>query len=181
VAAGLLLCDPGCLYRRGAQGTGCERDDTCGRQATAAGFRLGGPVERGVHATSDADAFALNELSAIGLRSIAPGQPAAPTAAQNRTQIAMAVTDANCTQSTDLAGIYFAVQASYEQQFVTANQQALNVAVRRYQAAFASQLSKLPALLRTASAKLNLPGGPRKRAGLGHPSKPGSSPSQPGG
>ena len=138
-------------------------------------------MARNGYTISDADAFALNELSAIGLRSIAPGQPAAPTAAQNRTQIAMAVTDANCTQSTDLAGIYFAVQASYEQQFVTGNQQALNVAVRRYKAAFARELSKLPAFLRTASAKLNLPGGPRKRAGLGHASKPGASPSQPGG
>ena len=41
------------------------------------------------------------------------------SAAANQAQIAAAVTDANCTQSTDLAGIYFAVQASYEQQLVT--------------------------------------------------------------
>jgi len=66
----------------------------------------------------------------------------------------MAVTDAQCTLSTDLAGIYFAVQADYEQQFVTANQQALNVAVRRYKADYAKELSKLPALLRKASGKL---------------------------
>ena len=31
----------------------------------------------------------------------------------------------------DLAGIYFAVQASYEQQLVNANQQALGAAVQR--------------------------------------------------
>jgi hypothetical protein len=42
------------------------------------------------------------------------------------------VTDADCTLTSDLGGIYFAVQASYEQQFVSANQQALNVAVRDY-------------------------------------------------
>ena len=62
------------------------------------------------------------------------------------------VTDANCTQSTDLAGIYFAVQASYEQQIVNANQQALNSAVQQYKAAYARELKKLPALLKTARA-----------------------------
>jgi hypothetical protein len=92
----------------------------------------------------------------------APGQnptelPSAPTAAQNKAQIAMAVADANCTLSSDLAGIYFAVQASYEQQFVSANQQALNAGVRQYKAAFAKTLKSLPALLQTTSATLNLP------------------------
>ena len=43
--------------------------------------------------------------------------------AANQAQIAAAVTDATCTESADLAGIYFAVQASYEQQIVNANQQ----------------------------------------------------------
>ena len=47
------------------------------------------------------------------------------SAAANQAQIAAAVTDANCTQSADLAGIYFAVQASYEQQIVNPNPQAL--------------------------------------------------------
>ncbi len=42
--------------------------------------------------------------------------------AANQAQIAAAVTDATCTESADLAGIYFAVQASYEQQIVNANQ-----------------------------------------------------------
>jgi hypothetical protein len=61
---------------------------------------------------------------------------------------------------TDLAGIYFAVQANYEQQFVSANQQALNAGVREYKAAFAKALKTLPALLRTTSATPNLPGPP---------------------
>jgi hypothetical protein len=72
---------------------------------------------------------------------------------QNQAQIAMAVTDANCTQSTDLAGIYFAVQASYEQQIVDANQQALTTAVQQYRADYQKEVSKLPALLKTAQAQ----------------------------
>jgi hypothetical protein len=80
-------------------------------------------------------------------------QSTAVSAAANQAQIAAAVTDADCTQSTDLAGIYFAVQASYEQQLVTANQQALAAAVSQYRAAYVKELSKLPALLRTAKAQ----------------------------
>ena len=72
--------------------------------------------------------------------------------AANQAQIAAAVTDATCTESADLAGIYFAVQASYEQQIVNANQQALNSAVQQYKAAYARELKKLPALLKTAKA-----------------------------
>jgi hypothetical protein len=75
------------------------------------------------------------------------------TSAQNKTQIAEAVADADCTKATDLAGIFFAVQASYAQQLVTANQQALAAAVRQYKAGYARELTKLPALLRTTSAK----------------------------
>jgi hypothetical protein len=74
------------------------------------------------------------------------------SASANETQIAAAVADADCTQSADLAGIYFAVQASYEQQLVNANQQALTSAVQQYRAAYAKELSKLNALLRTAKA-----------------------------
>jgi len=96
--------------------------------------------------------------------------PPALSPAQNQTQIAAAVTDANCTLSTDLGGIYFAIQASYEQQFVTANQQALNDAVREFKANYAKELSKLPALLRTTSATPNLPGG--KPSGSGKHSTP---------
>ena len=102
------------------------------------------------------------------------GPPGPPTAAQNKTQIAMAVADADCTLSSDLGGIYFAVQANYEQQFVTANQQALNAGVRQYKAAFARTLKTLPALLRTASATPSLPG-PRRagqHGGHGRTAKP---------
>jgi hypothetical protein len=78
------------------------------------------------------------------------GGAVSPSAQQ--AQLAAAVTDADCTQSSDLAGIYFAVQASYEQQLVTANQQALNAAVSKYRAAYAKELKQLPALLRTTKA-----------------------------
>ena len=81
---------------------------------------------------------------------INPAQPI--SAAANQAQLAAAVTDATCTQSADLAGIYFAVQASYEQQLVNANQQALTSAVQRYRTAYQKELNKLPALLRTAKA-----------------------------
>src|ERR1022692_33964 len=76
---------------------------------------------------------------------------AAPiSAAANQAQIAAAASDANCTQSADLAGIYFAVQASYEQQLVNANQQALGAAVQQYKAAYARELGQLSGLLTTA-------------------------------
>jgi hypothetical protein len=93
------------------------------------------------------------ELRAMygGQRSISPSTPV--SAAANQAQLAAAVTDADCTQSSDLAGIYFAVQASYEQQLVNANQQALTAAVQQYRAAYARELAKLPALLRTAKAQ----------------------------
>ena len=72
--------------------------------------------------------------------------------AANQAQIAAAVADATCTESADLAGIYFAVQASYEQQIVNANQVALSSAVQQYKAAYAKELKKLPSLLKTAKA-----------------------------
>jgi hypothetical protein len=96
----------------------------------------------------------------------APGPGPSPT--PDRAQVAVAVTDANCTLSTDLGGIYFAIQASYERQSVTANQQALNAAVRQFKANYAKELSNLPALLRATSATLNLPEGPGRP---GHPGK----------
>jgi hypothetical protein len=65
----------------------------------------------------------------------------------------MAVTDANCTQSTDLAGIYFAVEASYEQQIVSANQQALALAVQQFRADYRKEVSELPKLLSTTKAQ----------------------------
>jgi hypothetical protein len=78
---------------------------------------------------------------------------AAVSAAANQAQIAAAVADAGCTQSSDLAGIYFAVQASYEQQLVSANQQALSAAVGAYRAAYAKALKELSAMLRTAQVQ----------------------------
>jgi hypothetical protein len=93
------------------------------------------------------------ELQAMsgGHGGISPSTPV--SASVNQAQIATAVADAGCTQSSDLAGIYFAVQASYEQQLVTANQQALNAAVSQYRAAYAKELTKLAAQLRTAKAQ----------------------------
>jgi hypothetical protein len=79
-----------------------------------------------------------------------PGSGLTPT--ENEAQIAEAVADAGCTKTTDLAGIYFAVQASYEQQLVTANQQALGAAVRQYKASYTKELANLPALLGSTSA-----------------------------
>jgi hypothetical protein len=78
---------------------------------------------------------------------IAAGQQVSPAA--NQSQITAAVTDSTCTLQTDLAGIYFAVQASYEKQLVNANEQALTADVRRYRAAYARELTKLPKLLKT--------------------------------
>jgi hypothetical protein len=105
------------------------------------------------------------ELQAMygkGPHNIGPGsQVSAPA---ERAQIAAAVTDADCTQSSDLSGIYFAVQASYEQQLVTTNQQGLSDAVRRFRAAYAREMSKLTALLRTTKAQ---PFGPVKRTPAG--------------
>lgn len=49
-------------------------------------------------------------------------------------------------------GIYFAVQTSYEQQLVTANQQALTTAARQYRTAYQKEVHNLSALLRTAKA-----------------------------
>jgi len=92
------------------------------------------------------------ELRAMyGNGPISIGAPVSASAQQ--AQLATAVADAGCTQSSDLAGIYFAVQASYEQQLVNANQQALTTAVKQYRAAYAKELAKLPALLRTTKAQ----------------------------
>jgi hypothetical protein len=131
--------------------------------------------------SSNADAFSQQAQVTLGQR-LAPGQnpsgpPGAPTAAQNKAQIAMAVADANCTLTSDLAGIYFAVQANYEQQFVSANQQALNAGIRQYKAAFAHALKTLPALLQTTSATPNLPGPrqPGQHGGHGRTAKPSPS------
>jgi hypothetical protein len=93
---------------------------------------------------------------------ISPDTPVSDAA--NQAQLAMATADANCTQSTDLAGIYFAVQASYEQQLVNANQQALTAAVHRYRTAYQKELRDLTKLLRTARA-IPFPGSKVRQAG----------------
>jgi hypothetical protein len=97
-----------------------------------------------------------------GAQAISPSTQVSASA--QRAQLAAAVTDAGCTQSSDLAGIYFAVQASYEKQLVTANQQALSAAVSQYRAAYTKELSKLSALLRTTKAQ-PFPGPRRPRRG----------------
>ena len=95
-----------------------------------------------------------------GKRQISFG--ATVSAAANQAQIAAAVTDATCTESADLAGIYFAVQASYEQQIVNANQVALTSAVQQYKAAYAKELKKLPSLLKTAKVTAFPPAAPAR-------------------
>jgi hypothetical protein len=96
-------------------------------------------------------AAALQDMYGSGHGGINASTPVSTAA--NQTQIALATADANCTQSTDLDGIYFAVQASYEQQLVDANQLALTAAVRRYRAAYQNEVKRLTALLRTAKAE----------------------------
>jgi hypothetical protein len=115
-------------------------------------------MARNGYPAADPGALPSAEVRALGLRFMGPNNPGTTsipglTPAQNKAQIAAAAADADCTQATDLAGIYFAVQASYAQQIVTANQQALGAAVRQYKANYGQELSKLPTLLRTTSAK----------------------------
>ena len=111
------------------------------------------------------------------IRLIYGGTHASPTATVspevNRAQIATAVTDASCTDSSDLAGIYFAVQASYEQQIVNANQQALTAAVQQYRAAYAKELKNLTALLQTAKAN---PAASAKQPSTASPSPTSATP-----
>jgi hypothetical protein len=115
------------------------------------------------------------QIAAItnGTGSISPSGPASPSA--NSAQIAAAVSDADCTSSTDLAGIYFAAEASYDQQVVSANQTALASGVQKFRSAYAKEISQLPHLLATTKAtpfgsgpKQAIPGrgsGPRCQGG----------------
>jgi hypothetical protein len=113
-------------------------------------------MARNGYTAPDPNTLANQEDHVLGL-GIGPDPTLAElTPVQNKAQIAEAVADANCTQATDLAGIYFAVQASYAQQLVTANQEALGAAVRQYKANYAKELAKLPALLRRTSATPHL-------------------------
>lgn len=126
-------------------------------------------ARNGYHVT-DPQSAGRNEMSSVvgGKGAVNAGQRISSSA--NEAQIAMAVTDSDCTRSSDLAGIYFAVQASFEQQIVSANQQALATAVQQYRAAYAGELKKLPSLLKTTRAQ---PLGKKPRFAVG--GKPGSS------
>jgi len=128
-------------------------------------------MARNGYASSDPDALAQQAVTSLGLRVVA-GQspPPTPSAAQNAAQIAEAVADANCTTSSDLAGIYYAIQASFERQLVSANQVALDAGVRQYKAAFARELRRLPALLRTTSVSFQLGRGPTRKGPAPSPS-----------
>jgi hypothetical protein len=108
-------------------------------------------MARNGYTAPDPNTLAQQENHALGLLPGSDPTLADLTPTQNEAQTAEAVTDADCTQATDLAGIYFAVQTSYAQQLFTANQQALGAAVRQYKASYARELTKLPALLRTTS------------------------------
>jgi hypothetical protein len=58
------------------------------------------------------------------------------------------------------------------QQFVDANQQALNAEVRQFKGALARELSKLPALLRTTSPIPDLLSGPGRPTGTSPAARP---------
>ncbi len=109
---------------------------------TRNGFSFGSPQE----------VFHYEIRAIFGTGGIQIGSLDSVSSAARQAQIAVAVADSACTDSADLAGIYFAVQASYEQQLVSANQQALTDMVRRYRAAYARVLRRLPGLLGPAKA-----------------------------
>lgn len=104
----------------------------------------------GYNITDPATAFIQAIRSMAGSGDLKLGSSSATSSPQYRAQIAIAETDADCTQSTDLAGIYFAVQAGYEQQFVNLNQVQLSAAVSEYRAAYEKEAAELPKLLLTA-------------------------------
>ena len=94
-------------------------------------------------ALDDAEMQSLPHHSGPDGPSLSPGQESAQTAA--------AEADAACTESSDLDGIYFAAQASYEQQIVETNQQQLDAAVQQYRTAYQKETADLAALLASAS------------------------------
>ena len=96
--------------------------------------------------------FSVGTGGSVGSRIVGSSGGGSQTKAQKQAEVALAVTDADCTESSDLAGIYFAVQASYEQQLVNANQQALAATVVEYRTAYQKELSQLPKLLKSTKA-----------------------------
>jgi len=102
------------------------------------------------YTVSDPETTGQNEMTTALGAGLAPGQE--PSSATSAAQIAEAVTDADCTTSSDLGGIYLAVQASYEQQIVDANTPALATAVQQFRADYQREVNKLPQLLKTTKA-----------------------------
>jgi hypothetical protein len=105
------------------------------------------------YTVSDPETTGQNEMRTA--LEAAPGKEVAaqqPSSAVNTAQIAEAVTDTDCTTSSDLAGIYLAVQASYEQQIVDANTPALATAVQQFRTDYQREVNKLPQLLKTTKA-----------------------------
>jgi hypothetical protein len=123
----------------------------------AAGYRFSTPT---LLSNDALNVFRAAQRAAQGGAGTLNGPPTL-TAAQKAAQVAEAEADAACTQSADLAGIFFAVQASYEQQIVNANQQQLSKAVQQYRAAYQKELASLPSLLTTTSTTAPSPGGHR--------------------
>jgi hypothetical protein len=157
--------DNGALAGVGALATGIVNDvlkDTAVKNATQAWAAC---MAKNGYSFRQPQTVFFTELQAMngGSRPTNPDATVSPAA--NQAQIAAAVTDADCTQSADLAGIFFAVEASYEQQLVNANAQALTAAVRQYRTAYAKELNKLPALLRTAKATPLFPASQAPSAG----------------
>ena len=70
---------------------------------------------------------------------------AAPGSAAFRTQIGEAVDDARCTDSSDLAGVYFALTDAYQRQLLTRNHAALDAAVNQYQQDFQREIAVITA------------------------------------
>jgi hypothetical protein len=103
------------------------------------------------YTVSDPETTGQNEMTTATGAGLAPGQE--PSTATNAAQIAEAVTDADCTTSSDLAGIYLAVQGSYEQQIVDANTPALAAAVQQFRADYQREVNNLPQLLKTTKAR----------------------------
>jgi hypothetical protein len=115
-------------------------------------------AQNGYHMTNPASVVGLKAFAGQRIAAIGAGQAVTsasdalyqyksdfnPSPSQRRALVAMAVADADCTQSTDLGGIWFAVQASYAQQIVNQNQQALNSAVTEYRTAYQKALAALP-------------------------------------
>ena len=70
---------------------------------------------------------------------------ASPGSAAFRTQIGEAIDDARCTDSSDLAGVYFALTDAYQLQLLTRDHAALDTAVGRYRHDFQHEMAVITA------------------------------------